>query len=249
METIVKQTREVGTSAGVLLPRSWLNKKVVVTLEDRSDETIIRDVIDILINEKLLGEVKGIYLIGSYARGDYDFESDVDILIITKKVNKVINYLDYEITLIAESDFLRNLESNLYRLISVNEGRALMNADFMDDCKKVKPKLDLKGIVREIEGVISINEEMIDLSKSSKSNVPDGTGYSIVLRLRETYYVRCLLKNKTPSKKDFMKNVDKNVYNAYLRVKQNKKEINDVGIKNAIKTLNLLKKWLKEIKD
>ena len=32
METIVKQAREVGTSAGVLLPRKWLNKQVVVTL-------------------------------------------------------------------------------------------------------------------------------------------------------------------------------------------------------------------------
>jgi len=32
METIIKHTREVGTSAGVLLPKSWLNKQVVVTI-------------------------------------------------------------------------------------------------------------------------------------------------------------------------------------------------------------------------
>ena len=66
MEQITKQTREVGTSAGVLLPRSWLNKKVVVSLAEKTFEEISRDVIDQLVKEGLLNEVKGIYLIGKY---------------------------------------------------------------------------------------------------------------------------------------------------------------------------------------
>ena len=45
METITKKTRAVGTSAGVLLPRSWLNKRVVVTLEEKNIENITKEII------------------------------------------------------------------------------------------------------------------------------------------------------------------------------------------------------------
>src|SRR3990167_2715939 len=43
METIIKQAREVGTSAGVLLPRRWLNKEVIVTLYQPSFEELAKD--------------------------------------------------------------------------------------------------------------------------------------------------------------------------------------------------------------
>jgi len=62
MESITKQTREVGTSAGVLLPRSWLNKQVVVTLFEPSRDKIAKDVIEELFKHDLNEEIKGIYL-------------------------------------------------------------------------------------------------------------------------------------------------------------------------------------------
>ena len=62
MTSLIKQTREVGTSAGVLLPRKWLNKQVVVTLLIPSIEEIAKEVIGILVGKNLNGEVKGIYL-------------------------------------------------------------------------------------------------------------------------------------------------------------------------------------------
>ena len=113
METIIKQTREVGTSSGVLLPRKWLNKKVVVTLFHPSKEKIAHDVINCLFKQNLNEEIKGIYLFGSYARGDSDFNSDIDILVITQKTNKLINDNNYEILLVSESSFSNNLPNNL----------------------------------------------------------------------------------------------------------------------------------------
>ena len=53
METIVKQAREVGTSAGVLLPRGWLNKQVVVTLFEPSKEKIAQDILACLFKQDL----------------------------------------------------------------------------------------------------------------------------------------------------------------------------------------------------
>ncbi len=95
METLIKQTREVGTSAGVLLPRSWLNKQVVVTLLQPSFEKIFQDILKIILSRNLNEEIKGVYLFGSYARGDYDSESDIDILIITNSLNKLVNDDNY----------------------------------------------------------------------------------------------------------------------------------------------------------
>jgi len=247
MESIIKKTRAVGTSAGVLLPRSWLNKKVVVTLEKKTLESITNEVINFLIEENLLKEVKGIYLIGSYARDESSSDSDVDILVITKSVSRLINHLDYEITLISEDNFLKNLESNIYRLSSIKEAKVILNSDLIEKYRKIKANLDLKSLLKEINSVIKINEGV--LGDLENKNIPDATIYSIILRLREIYYVRCLLKNKTSSKKEFLKYVGEKAYSAYSRVKTERKEINDLSYDETYKLINLSKKWLKELRE
>jgi len=112
MESIVKHAREVGTSAGVLLPRKWLNKQVVVTLFPPKKEDIAKKIIEIIFRHNLDDEVKGIYLFGSYARGDYDFDSDIDVLVITKDEGKLINDDGYEILLIPEKKFSENVKKD-----------------------------------------------------------------------------------------------------------------------------------------
>ncbi len=249
METIVKQTRAVGTSAGVLLPRSWLDKKVVVTLEEKTLDIIARDVIEVLIKKNFLDEIKGMYLVGSYARGDYDVGSDIDVLVITKSVNKVIDYYDYEITLVSEKKFLKNLASNLYSLVSVREAKPIINKEMIENFQKVSPKLNLKKMIKEIESIVKINVEVFEILKETNQNVPDSTLYSLVLRLREIYFIRSILKKHIPKKKDFLKFVKKDIYDAYLRVKGNKKELNSTSLKDGVRMLELLKKWLKELKE
>ena len=129
METIVKQTREVGTSAGVLLPRSWLNKQVVVTLFNPSKEKILQDISACLFKQNLNEDAKGVYLFGSYSRGEFDFDSDIDILIITEKTNKLINYNNYEILLVSESSFSKNLPNNLNYLSILKETKVIFNKE------------------------------------------------------------------------------------------------------------------------
>ena len=132
METIVKQTREVGTSAGVLLPRKWLNKQVVVTLLSPSKEDIAKDILNILLNHNLNEEIKGIYLVGSYARQDYDHNSDIDILVITQKVNKLINQDNYEILLVSEDNFSKNLPISLNYLSMLKEIKVILNKELIE---------------------------------------------------------------------------------------------------------------------
>lgn len=249
IETIVKQTREVGTSAGVLLPRSWLNKQVVVTLFKPSEEKIAQDVLSCLFKHNLNEEARGIYLYGSYARGDFDFNSDIDILVLTEKTNKIINYNNYELLLVSEDSFSKNLPDNLNHLSMLKEIKVILNKELIEKYPAKKYKFNSKKQISEIARVFRINLEAVKMCEKSSVNVPDGIVYSIVLRLREMYLIKCLNSNKTYSKKEFLEFVGEEVYLTYLRVKRNEKELNSLNSKELEKVLDLSEKWLKELKE
>jgi len=249
MENIVKQTREVGTSAGVLLPRSWLNKQVVVTLYEPSKEKITQDIIKILFKHNLNEDVKGIYLYGSYSRGDFDFNSDIDILIITKNTNKLINHNNYEILLVSEDSFSKNLPNNLTYSSVLNEIKVILNKELIERYKHKKYRFNSKKILLEIKRILTINKDAIKTCEENNLNVPDGIIYSLVLRLRELYLIKCLSSKKPYHKKDFLQYINEDTYLAYLRVKRNEKELTRVFPNDLINITNLSKKWLKGLKD
>jgi len=84
---LIKKTIRVGNSAGVLLPLDWYGSYVKVILEKPSPS---KEVIEILMRYNLLGDVIGVYIVGSYARNEQIEYSDVDILVITESTNKKI---------------------------------------------------------------------------------------------------------------------------------------------------------------
>jgi len=248
MENIIKQTREVGTSAGVLLPRSWLNKQVVVTLFKPSLEKISKDVFEIIFKHNLNEEVRGIYLFGSHSRGDSDFDSDIDILIITEKINKLINQDNYEILLVSEKAFAKNLPNNLTYLSILKQMKIIFNRELIEKYKNKKYKFNAKKTLLEIEGILRINKDAVSMCGENKKDVPDGIAYSLVLRLRELYLIKCLFSEKPYYKKDFLKLIDQKVYSAYLRIKRNEKELNNLFPSELVNVINLSEKWLKELK-
>ena len=99
---IIKQTFRLGNSAGVLLPINWKDKKVKIQLIEKS---ITEDILEILEEKDLLKNVIGIFLAGSYARGEETESSDVDVLIITDSIDKQIKIRGYEIIMISKEKF------------------------------------------------------------------------------------------------------------------------------------------------
>jgi len=95
---VIKQAFKLGNSAGVLLPIEWKGRKVVVKLIDRS---ISQEMFEILEEQGLLKNVVGIFLAGSYARGEEKEGSDIDIIVITDIINKQIKIGKYEIVFIS----------------------------------------------------------------------------------------------------------------------------------------------------
>ncbi|MBS3085337.1 nucleotidyltransferase domain-containing protein [Candidatus Pacearchaeota archaeon] len=249
METLIKQTREVGTSAGVLLPRKWLNKQVVVTLLQPSKEEIAKEVMEIILKNNINEEIKGVYLYGSYARGDYDPYSDIDLLMITKETNKLINHGNYEVLLISEENFSKNLPDSLYYTSMLKELKTIINKDLIERYSISKYRLNVKRVLNEIGRVLKINKDTVKICEDNNKKIPDGIAYSIVLRLRELYLLKCLRSNKSYSKEDFLKICGDKNYFAYIRIKRNEKELREIIPKEMEILLDLSEKWLKELKD
>ena len=82
---LTKRIVKVGNSAGVVLPREWLDGTAKIELV-RKPIDIKKDVFKII--DPYLEHILGIYLTGSYARGEESERSDVDILVITNNINK-----------------------------------------------------------------------------------------------------------------------------------------------------------------
>ena len=125
----------------------------------------------------------------------------------------------------------------------------MFNKGLIEKYKIRKIDFNFKKILDEIKRILKINKDMIDTAKENNEKILDGTAYSLVLRFREMYLIKCILDNKKPNKKEFLDLTGENVFNAYLRIKRNKKEINNINIKEAENIYELSEKWLKELKD
>jgi predicted nucleotidyltransferase len=251
METVIKKTRAVGTSAGVLLPRSWLNKQVVVTLSVISKEEIASDVLKILADKNFLKNTMGIFLAGSYARGEETGSSDIDLLIITDSINKQIKIDRYEIILVSKSRLDKLIKNSIYLASLINEAKPILNSDILNFYKEKLKNLSIKKPLSEIKSMMKINEKMIDLDEELGEKVSDETLYSLVLRLRELYLMDVLINKKTPSNKVFL-NLIKGIssedsYEAYLRIKNSSNSKMVVSVDEAKSLVNEIKKRLKNL--
>lgn len=250
MEAIIKETIRIGNSSGVLLPKKWENKKVRVEL---IEDSIIKNVFDIINKEGLLKKVIGIYLTGSYARNEERIDSDIDILIVTSDFNKFLKEKNYEILFISKEKLDKTLENSLYLYSLIKEAKPILNVKLLDEYKSLKLKLSLKKLLSEIKSIIKINEGILDLNDEKDKKIIDGTAYSLVLRSRELFLIECLLNNKMYKSNDFLEIIKKNasidIYDAYLRIKNNKKEKNNCNIIEAKKLLSYIKETIKKFEE
>lgn len=253
METITSKTRPVGNSSGVLLPRNWLNKKVVVTLAELSEKEILKEVIEILYNRKILDSVSGIYIVGSYARREQTETSDVDIFVITKtEESKHFTEENYSITLVSVNELENILKKNVLPLLPmIKEAKALLNAPLLEQYKDVKlTKKNLGFYIETTKSALEVNYQFMKISEELKEKCPDSVAYSLILRLRGIYIVDCLIKEKMWSKKNFLALLKKvsgstEAYEGYLRIKNNKKRRETLEISQAKKIIDYISKKIK----
>ena len=258
---MIKTAVKVGNGAGVLLPKKWLNSKVKIVLQPLNIE---EDILDILINEGILEEIKGVYLTGSYARQEQSIDSDVDVLVVTQNINKKIEKGRYEIICISKKELEKHLKENALPILSmIKEAKPIVNSELLSEYKDSKlTKKNLKWHIETTKSAMNVIKADIGLSKEmDKKKIGDGIAYSLILRLRTLYIVDCIRKNKIWKKRDFLRLVKKisgslTAYERYISSKNKNTLENKLLIEEAEKLMDYinkkvreLEKWLKEKKD
>ncbi|MBU3923782.1 MAG: nucleotidyltransferase domain-containing protein [Nanoarchaeota archaeon] len=228
--------RRVGTSAGVILPVKLLGATVKINIVEEPVNPLI-DSLKIVEKNELAGEVLGIVLAGSYARGDYEVGSDVDILVISSKKNLMINEGRYSILVMSLDVLKKRLVSDVIVYSMIVEGECILNKSLLDELKGIcNKKSVLKNYVIATLGVLKKLEKMIDLDeKLGNKLMGDSVGYSLVLRIRGLLYL-----NEKYNKKKLKKIVGDNIYERYLLVKSGKMG-NGVEIEKAKELINYLR--------
>ena len=248
---MVREIRRWGNSAGILLPKEWLGNQVRVILIDRTLE-IKKEVFGIL--EPYLEDILGIYLVGSYARGEEKKNSDIDVVAISKNTNKNIKSGKYDLSIVKLDNIRKTIESDpILILPRLKEAKAILNKYLLEELVDIKIKKDsFKEFIEDSKRIIKINREFIKLDKEQGFEYLDSISivYSIILRLRGIFIINALLKNKKYIKKEFIGWIEKEVgkrevmlaYNIYESIRDRKKIHEKIRINTIEELLNLLQK-------
>ena len=256
MNIQIKKAIKAGNSSAVILPRAWLNKDVRVELIKKTPEIILSDVFSIINKYVELKEIIGIYLVGSYARGEEDENSDIDVLVLTNNTDKeVIREGVYSI-LIMSSELLRQkLKRDLFPVGQmIREAQPLLNSNYLSSIEVNITKKNIRWYLETTEDKVKIIGEIIGkMKKNNKKHISDRIAYTLVLRIRTLYIIEKLIKNKDYSKKDFIRIIrdisgGTNAYERYLAVKDNLKKKNGISLQETERLYSYLKDKLVEIK-
>lgn len=252
MKTLTRLTRrayKVGNSAGVVVPKEWLNGFVEVKLVEPPLKIDSYNILKILQQENIdTSEILGIAVTGSYARGEYSLSSDVDILVITDNLNKKISAGRYEIIIISEKTLEYQLDNMGFPILPMLvECKPIINKKLFEKYKKNRlSKKALKWLIDTTKSSIKISKEQLSILKElGDEKVSDNFSYSLILRLRTIYMIEKLMKHDSGHKKDFLGLIKKvsgslTAYSGYVRVKNNKKIKKELPIEEAENLIDYL---------
>ena len=110
----------------------------------------------------------------------------------------------------------------------IKETNTIINKEIFDKFKRTEiNEKNLRFHIQTIKSALKILEEVIKLSSENNEKISDNIAYVGVLRLRESYIVACLLKNKMATIKGFLKlnKITSSIscYKAYLRSNNNER--------------------------
>lgn len=225
-EQVVKKVMKSGGSGSVYVPKDWIGQRVIVK------PLSIKDNILQLVSP-YMERVVGIYLYGSYARGEETPESDIDILLVTdRKVELTIeNGFDIEVV---EYDRVKELvsEDPVGYYSMVDEAVPIMNGGLLKELKGIKPnRRGIRQYYETTKSALAIVRGLLDMKETKNEDFP-ACIYSLMLRLRGLYLIRCNLQGKRYSNAEFENFVvskgipqDKHrgIYAIYRAVRDNKK--------------------------
>jgi len=223
-QEIVRVARKVGTSAGIILPIKLLGATVKVSVLEEPVNPLV-DSMRILERHKLSSDVLSVVLVGSYARGENEVGSDVDVLIVSGESNVVIEEGRYSIVVVSRDRLEREIGRDVVYCSMVYEGVALVNGRLLDELKKVGIADEvLKKFVRETRVALRKAKKMIRIDKKlGNKKTGDSVAYSLVLRMRSLMILEKIRNGGKFRKRELVRVVGGGMYERYMVVKGGKR--------------------------
>ncbi len=253
---LIKPVIRLGNSAGVLLPKAWLNGKAKITLIE-SPIDIEKEIIGFL--KPYLPSLISLGIAGSYARNEANVDSDIDIIGITSDVNKRIEKGKYNICLISQKDLEYYLENDALPILPMlKESVPLINSQLLEIySRKSLSRKNLSFHIATTLSALEVIKKALNLSQINGERISDNIAYSLMLRLREVYIVDNLIEGKKANKKGLLVLLKKitgslEAYEAYIRAKNGNSNRRSLAFADAEKILayipqriNWQKKWIR----
>ncbi|MEW6294729.1 MAG: DUF2080 family transposase-associated protein [Candidatus Diapherotrites archaeon] len=204
-EEVVKQVVPFGNGSIVYTPKKWIGQTVRVILEGEP-VNIKESVVELL--QPFLENIKGVFLYGSFARNEQAPDSDIDVLVVADKKFKLEKKSRFDFTVIEEATLRKELKGKdpFYTYLVLQEAKPIINKALLKELKEIKiNKCDFKWLLEEAESALKIAEEFLKLDKLQERKKLDSTAivHTIVLRLKNLFWLQCILKNEKYSNKEF----------------------------------------------
>ena len=196
-DSVEKEVVRFGNGSIVYTPKKWIGKRVIVVLEEKP-----RDISDAVMEmlKPYLPNIEGVFLYGSFARGENAEGSDVDVLIISGKKFDLKGIRGFEFLVMAKEEFIARLKSEpmlfLYHII--REARPLLNEALLEELKGITVKPDFReffsstlSAFREVNGLLEAEKK-----ENRKYLEANACIYSLILRLRGMLLIKCFAKRQ-----------------------------------------------------
>jgi len=256
-EQIRKKVARSGNGGAVWVPKEWLGEEIIVTRIEAPKLSLEEEVINILL--PYLKDISGIYLYGSYARKEETKDSDIDILVIAKKIFKVEKIKRFDISFIEIKKIREAVQRNPFIHQMINESKPIINSYLLDELKR--SKTDFNGFIKWYKETtndsIKISKGFIGLDEmESNYLISYNVIYSMILRLRGIFLIRSILNKDKFSNSFFKKFIIKfipefefkKIYKVYKDLRDNKKTANvKIEIDIVKKLLEILNNEIKNL--
>ncbi|MFH1225650.1 MAG: DUF2080 family transposase-associated protein [Candidatus Diapherotrites archaeon] len=194
-ESVEKEVVRFGNGSIVYTPKRWIGKKVLVILEERPLD-ISAEVMEAL--KPHLGDVQGVFLFGSFARGEQHADSDIDVLVVSDAEigPKKRGRLDFSAMAKARLAEAIKHDPTLFWRQAVQEAKPIFNASLLEELRGIKPEPDFKELLGSTLGAFKNTEELLAAERKEGREYLDSAVciYSLILRMRALFNVRCFLK-------------------------------------------------------
>jgi len=240
-EQLIRQVSLVGNGAHVFVPKEWIGEDIILVRKPKKELNV--RILDVL--EPYLDKIEGVFLYGSYARGEERNDSDIDLLVITNEKIK-IKTEGFEIICLKKNSIEKALKIEPLIIHSaIDEGKAIVNSGLLNELReKYIPSLkEFEGFLEDTKRIIKINE---DFMRDEKENLYFEDN-AIVLRLRGLFIIKCLLGKKKYDYSSLKKWVGNNVkdfdfvYDAYREEKKDKNTKIKIKTEDMINLIEFLK--------